>query len=322
MASKEFVDRTGLSQFAKEVKSYVKDELSKLEISEGEMPITEIRLNGTPVTINGKVAEITNVVETEDIFDDNNKVLSTKLPDFIFGQLMFGGLIMEALDKSNGTLSPSSAFANRFNTTQSVQTITPSQAATYSNTYFIVQDFSVESSTYTNAQILGITGLTTGDWIVSDGSSWQRVDNTDAVKTVNGKAGIVSLLLSDLGYTASGYTAGMTGSSTELLTTDGALSILASANAYVGTYIGQQRQDGPIDANTSTNKLVSVGALKNYAYSKTEIDNKGYQTADGVKSVVASNFTVNGDSATNGDFAIDALTEAEVKSIFAAATIS
>lgn len=44
-------------------------------------------------------------------------------------------------------------------------------------------------------------GLTfsTGDWIISHGDEWQKVDNTDAVASVNGKIGVVTLSKSDIG---------------------------------------------------------------------------------------------------------------------------
>lgn len=38
-----------------------------------------------------------------------------------------------------------------------------------------------------------------GDWIISNGSVWQKVDNTDAVASVNGKTGVVVLNKTDVG---------------------------------------------------------------------------------------------------------------------------
>lgn len=44
-------------------------------------------------------------------------------------------------------------------------------------------------------------GLTfeVGDWIISNGTEWQKVDNTDAVASVNGKTGVVTLVKADVG---------------------------------------------------------------------------------------------------------------------------
>lgn len=38
-----------------------------------------------------------------------------------------------------------------------------------------------------------------GDWIISNGTSWDKVDNTDAVSSVAGKTGVVVLTKSDVG---------------------------------------------------------------------------------------------------------------------------
>lgn len=44
----------------------------------------------------------------------------------------------------------------------------------------------------------GITDWNLGDWAIFDGTAWQQVDNTDAVVSVNGYTGAVSLLSSDI----------------------------------------------------------------------------------------------------------------------------
>lgn len=58
--------------------------------------------------------------------------------------------------------------------------------------YFIV---TTEGATSVN----GIGDWKLGDWILSIGTSWVKVDNTDAVITVNGKTGIVTLTKADVG---------------------------------------------------------------------------------------------------------------------------
>ena len=44
----------------------------------------------------------------------------------------------------------------------------------------------------------GINSWAVGDWAVFNGSVWQKVDNTDAVVSVNGYTGAVSLVTSDI----------------------------------------------------------------------------------------------------------------------------
>ena len=81
--------------------------------------------------------------------------------------------------------------------------------------YYIV---SVAGSTNIN----GITSWNIGDWIIFNGTTWDKVDNTDAVSSVNGYTGAVSLVTSDvpesgnlyftnaraIGSTLTGYTSG------------------------------------------------------------------------------------------------------------------
>jgi hypothetical protein len=57
--------------------------------------------------------------------------------------------------------------------------------------YYIV---SVAGSTNIN----GITDWKVGDWIIFNGSTWDKVDNTDAVSSVNGYTGAVSLTTTDI----------------------------------------------------------------------------------------------------------------------------
>lgn len=62
--------------------------------------------------------------------------------------------------------------------------------------YYVV---SVAGST----SIDGISDWKLGDWIIFNGTTWQKVDNTDAVISVNGYTGAVVLALSDFGISAS-----------------------------------------------------------------------------------------------------------------------
>jgi hypothetical protein len=50
-----------------------------------------------------------------------------------------------------------------------------------------------------NTNIDGINSWATGDWIVFNGSVWQKIDNTDLVVSVNGKQGVVILDKTDIG---------------------------------------------------------------------------------------------------------------------------
>jgi len=60
--------------------------------------------------------------------------------------------------------------------------------------YYIV---SVAGTTNLN----GITDWQVGDWAVFNGSVWQKIDNTDAVQSVNGQTGVVVLTANMVGAT-------------------------------------------------------------------------------------------------------------------------
>lgn len=77
--------------------------------------------------------------------------------------------------------------------TWNASTNTPSIASGVGTqgSYYIV---SVAGST----NIDGITDWNVGDWIIFDGTAWQQVDNTDAVVSVNGETGAVSLTTSNI----------------------------------------------------------------------------------------------------------------------------
>lgn len=47
----------------------------------------------------------------------------------------------------------------------------------------------------------GITDWQVGDWVVFNGSAWQKIDNTDLVVSVNGQTGAVVLTATDIGAT-------------------------------------------------------------------------------------------------------------------------
>lgn len=50
-----------------------------------------------------------------------------------------------------------------------------------------------------NTNVDGITDWIATDWIVSNGTTWNKVDNTDAVSSVAGKVGAVTLVKADVG---------------------------------------------------------------------------------------------------------------------------
>lgn len=120
--------------------------------------------------------------------DESGKILASELPDYILGQVMFGGIIVE-----NNGVTPSVSFKEKYPEdfpTELIQvTIAESDATKYEGVYFIVNDLRIGASgPYT---ILGVEDVYAGDWIISTGNTWAKVDNTDAVASVAGLNGVI-----------------------------------------------------------------------------------------------------------------------------------
>lgn len=106
------------------------------------------------------------------------------LPDAILGQLVHGGMVncttMVATLTNNAKTKLGTALA----------TITITNDTTAITGY--VANEGIYYIATTDGTFAGISFLV-GDWLISTGSSWQKVDNTDAVASVNGQTGVVNL---------------------------------------------------------------------------------------------------------------------------------
>lgn len=99
--------------------------------------------------------------------DSGGKVPMTHLPDAVFGTVIFGGTY-----DGNTIVSASSSFPE-------LQGEALPDADDYPGVYFI----SVASYT------IGTDDYEIGDWIISTGIEWVKVDNVDAVISFNGRIG-------------------------------------------------------------------------------------------------------------------------------------
>ena len=117
--------------------------------------------------------------------------------------------VLSGLNITGGSISASDSVLNAFGKVQNqingliggsifqstwnASTNTPSLASGVGTKgyYYIV---SVAGTT----NLDGITDWQIGDWAIFDGTVWRKVDNTDAVVSVNGYTGVVNLVLDDL----------------------------------------------------------------------------------------------------------------------------
>ena len=108
------------------------------------------------------------------------------------GSLTQTDSILAAFGKLQGqinALSGGSTYKGTWNATTNTPTITSSVGT--SGDYYIV-------STSGTTNINGISSWDLGDWIIFDGSVWQKVDNTDSVTSVNGLTGAVNLTTTNI----------------------------------------------------------------------------------------------------------------------------
>lgn len=109
---------------------------------------------------------------------ENGKIIASQIPDYILGQMMFGGLIY-----INNYVIPTVNFNAKYGPLYGQYVIINiHEYYKYEGVYFIAH----ESGT-----ILDID-VKVGDWIVSTGSSWEKIDNTDAVTSVAGLVGNIN----------------------------------------------------------------------------------------------------------------------------------
>lgn len=107
--------------------------------------------------------------------NSSSKIPENYLPDSILGQVKYKGV----WDASTNTPTiPTASSANKGN-------------------YYIVN---FDGST----AIDGISDWLVGDWIISNGATWNKVDNTDAISSFNERTGAIELLDNDV-TSALGY---------------------------------------------------------------------------------------------------------------------
>jgi hypothetical protein len=142
---------------------YVKGNGTSTMTASSTIPNTDITGLGTAST---KDAGAANGVAT---LDSGGKVPVSELPAAVLGALSYQGT---------------------WNASTNTPTLTSSVGT--KGYYYVV---SVAGSTNLN----GITDWQVGDWAVYNGSAWQKIDNTDAVTSVNGYTGTVNLTYTDVG---------------------------------------------------------------------------------------------------------------------------
>lgn len=112
------------------------------------------------------------------------------LPDVVLGNVLYGGNLNSApTDANTWVATPSASLKTRLGLTSTVTSITiKNQEGGTSTTGY---GWKALEGVYFIANAKGtFAGISfeVGDWLISTGDSWQKVDNTDTIKTVGGVA--------------------------------------------------------------------------------------------------------------------------------------
>lgn len=110
------------------------------------------------------------------------------LPDVVLGNVLYGGNLNSApTDANTWAATPSASLKTRLGMTAAVTSITiKNQEGGTSTTGY---GWKALEGVYFIANAAGtFAGISfeVGDWLISNGDSWQKVDNTDTIKTVGG----------------------------------------------------------------------------------------------------------------------------------------
>ena len=140
------------------------------------------------------------------------------------------------------------SYQGTWNATTTTPTLTSSVGT--KGYYYVV---SVEGSTNLN----GITDWKLGDWAIYDGTVWQKVDNTDAVVSVNGYTGIVTLAKADIGLGNVENTALSTWAGSGNITTLGTIG----TGVWQGTAIGDTYISSAATWNAKIGGSLTTGYL-------------------------------------------------------------
>jgi hypothetical protein len=162
----------------------------------------------------------------------STKIDTAYFPDSIVGQLLYGGVVNATTAVATLTNSAKSKLG------------TASASITLTNDTTAITGYVANEGIYYIATTGGtFAGKTfeVGDWLVSIGSSWQKIDNTDAIASFNGRTGAITLTSGDvtgaLGFTpaAQKYFTLSGQISSTITTTSGAVRYIGFSDNSINT---------------------------------------------------------------------------------------
>ena len=228
--------------------------------------------------------------------DANGKIVLSQIPDAVYGNVLYGGNFVYSTESQSHAVYPSSSLKARLGITSSIidlsENATGSQGGsipTYGyeeleGVYFICQ---IQGTDVTSFAFAG-EEFEIGDWVISTGEGWQKVDNTDAVKSVNGQIGVVNITKVDSATNA-----------------DTATNAINAKYADEAQAVSNQFSFGAFPINTSTDNTFDGSAATALRFaSPLQVTKSGNTTTVSLPSVIQKfTTTITGDGTTT-DFSI------------------
>jgi len=170
--------------------------------------------------------------------DANAKISETNLPDSVLGNLKFKGTWNIVTD----IITSDDVTYNGFPL--------PTSDATTLGIYFILE----------NDGTFGGVDYVVGDWIVSNGvAGWKKIDNTDAVKSVNGQYGIVVLDAEDVGAAPTIHNHSGQSINPDVVVLDKTYTDAEAANLPIGSFFRNSDQGNDWLLKTDTDTYYNFG---------------------------------------------------------------
>ena len=218
----KFLGESGTQELVTQIKSKLGKTETAADSSKlgGQLPAYYLNYNNltNPPTIPTDASQLTNNSHTfatpSDLLnkanlDSNGKILISELPDAILGQLLYGGNVNGAFEDGSidHVATATNLIAKLQDNSHSANSLSTLMLSNTANTFVNNTIYTAISYDHLEGVFFIVTqsgtfaglSLNVGDWLISTGSSWQKVDNTDAVTSVNGSIGAVTITAASLG---------------------------------------------------------------------------------------------------------------------------
>lgn len=222
----------------------------KSSLTASDIPTLQIsKISGLQTALNNKLeTSLKGAAGGLAELDANAKLLLSQVPDVLLGQVLYGGTV-----NAQGVATLTTNVKTKLGI--ATDTVTLVNEAGTSTTYGWVRFEGVFFIMEADSSFASL-GLKVGDWLLSTGTAWKKVDNTDAVTGVKGNAE-TNYRIGNINITPANIGLGNV-ENTALSTWTGSSNITKIGTLTEGT-VPWARLSGVPTASSSTLGLVKVG---------------------------------------------------------------